>query len=104
GHHLEQVLRPAAILLERLDHVDPLLEDSLLAFKHIYLGLDLLQAGFLCLQIANAGFCLIELSALRHIDNEENDSRYDNRRAEQQYLYGSLERHRLFRGFRTSLA
>ncbi len=104
GDHLKQILRAAAILLKRLDHVDPLLKHGLLAFKLVHIALDLLQGGFLRLQIADAALCLIELPALRHVDHEENHGRYDDRRAEQQYLYSGLEGHRLLRGFRTSLA
>ena len=46
GDHLQQVLAAGAIPLQRLDHVDALLQNGLLALEPVHFLLDLLQAGF----------------------------------------------------------
>ena len=65
GHHLQQFLPAAAILLQRFDHVDALLQHALLAFKSVHFLLDLLQAGLLGLQLLDSsiGVCPAAASA-----------------------------------------
>ena len=44
GDHLQQVLAAGPISLQRLDHVDALLQNGLLAFEAVHVLLDLLEA------------------------------------------------------------
>ena len=52
GHHLKQFLAAGAIPLQRLDHIDPLLQHGLLALELLHFALDLLEAGLFGAQSA----------------------------------------------------
>ena len=70
-----KILTAGAILLQRLDHVDALLQDALLAFEAVHILLDLFQAGPLGSQRRDLGVGLVEFAFLLVVGDAQDRQR-----------------------------
>jgi hypothetical protein len=96
GDVLKKFLSARASLLQKLDYIDALLQNSLLGFELLYLLLHLFQARPLGFEAVNLIVGRVEILLLGCVGDEQEDERHDNRRDEHADAKGGFDRNRLF--------
>jgi hypothetical protein len=100
---LKKFLAARASLLQKLDHVDALLQHGLLGFELLYLLFYLLEARALGFEAMNLIVRRVEIFLLGRVGDEQKDEGHDNRRDKHTDAQGGFDRNGLLCGAWTGL-